>query len=369
MKIKALPLFFALASHAFAPHALADDAAKDTGSWYRHVAISPDARHVAFVSHGDIYTASLLDGSAVNLTRSEAWNGHPVWSRDGRRLAFSTDRSGNLDIFMMQADGSDVRQLTWHCADDTPVDFLPGDMAVAFVSQRMDSGTSFQYPKGRGSFAELYSVALEGGMPQRLLSGPLATARIGQTGGAIIFEDVKSTESEWRKGESSPSTRDIWLYRPRSGAYHRLREHPGADRSPIWADADGYYFLSDEGGSFNVWRGEISSGKTEKITHFAHHPVRSLSLANDGTLAFENGGDIYIKRPREVVRPFRPAMKVPAVIEPEVVASVESGITEFAIAPSADELAFIAHGDVFVAHMNGGAVRRVTATAAPERSV
>lgn len=74
--------------------------------WFRHTAISPDGRSILFSYKGDIFTVSSEGGLARALTTHNAWDGHPVWSHDGKSIAFASDRHGNLDVFLMPALGA-----------------------------------------------------------------------------------------------------------------------------------------------------------------------------------------------------------------------------------------------------------------------
>ena len=77
--------------------------ADEPSNWFRHAAISPDGKSILFSYHGDLFTVSNEGGVARALTTHAAWDGNPVWSRDGKQIAFASDRHGNLDVFLMPA--------------------------------------------------------------------------------------------------------------------------------------------------------------------------------------------------------------------------------------------------------------------------
>jgi imidazolonepropionase-like amidohydrolase/Tol biopolymer transport system component len=81
------------------------------GSWM-DVDVSPDGRTIAFALLGDIYTLPIGGGTATRIAEGLAWEVHPRFSPDGRRIAFTSDRGGGDNIWLMNADGSDKRQLT-----------------------------------------------------------------------------------------------------------------------------------------------------------------------------------------------------------------------------------------------------------------
>ena len=83
----------------------------DEGTWM-DVDVSPDGRTVAFSLLGDIYTMPISGGTPVRISEGLAWEVHPRFSPDGSRIAFTSDRGGGDNIWLMNANGSDKRQLT-----------------------------------------------------------------------------------------------------------------------------------------------------------------------------------------------------------------------------------------------------------------
>ncbi|MDX1677982.1 TolB family protein, partial [Arsukibacterium sp.] len=81
------------------------------GSWM-NITVSPDGKTLAFDLLGDIYTMPVSGGKATALTNDIAWNMQPVFSPDGKTIAFTSDRAGGDNIWLMNADGSDPRAVT-----------------------------------------------------------------------------------------------------------------------------------------------------------------------------------------------------------------------------------------------------------------
>ncbi|QYJ07855.1 amidohydrolase family protein [Qipengyuania flava] len=81
------------------------------GTWM-DVDVSPDGRTLAFSLLGDIYTMPITGGTPTRIAEGLAWEVQPRFSPDGRRIAFTSDRGGGDNIWIMNADGSDKRQLT-----------------------------------------------------------------------------------------------------------------------------------------------------------------------------------------------------------------------------------------------------------------
>ncbi|MFL0354858.1 amidohydrolase family protein [Erythrobacter sp. GH1-10] len=83
----------------------------DEGTWM-DVDVAPDGRTIAFSMLGDIYTMPITGGTPTRISEGLAWEVHPRFSPDGSRIAFTSDRGGGDNIWVMNRDGSDKRQIT-----------------------------------------------------------------------------------------------------------------------------------------------------------------------------------------------------------------------------------------------------------------
>ena len=83
----------------------------DEGTWM-DLDVSPDGRTIAFALLGDIYTMPIAGGTPTRIAEGLAWEVQPRFSPDGTRIAFTSDRGGGENIWLMNTDGSDLRQLT-----------------------------------------------------------------------------------------------------------------------------------------------------------------------------------------------------------------------------------------------------------------
>ena len=87
------------------------------------------------------------DGRNVRrLTHHPAMDYWPVWSPDGKRIAFTTNSDGNYEIYLMNADGSGARNLTCHPAQDNYPTWSPDGTKIAFISNRAGGYDIFVMP-------------------------------------------------------------------------------------------------------------------------------------------------------------------------------------------------------------------------------
>jgi tricorn protease len=351
-------LLFASAAHA-----------EENPLWLRYPAISPDGKTIAFTYKGDIYSVPASGGAASPLTISDAYDVAPVWSHDGRTLAFASDRYGNFDVYVMPSAGGEAKRLTFHSSGETPWTFTADDAAVLFSAYRQDVVTNVQFPTRM--MDELYRVPVAGGRVVQVLPVPARNATLDSTGDRLIYHDIKGYESDWRKHHTSAVTRDIWTYDFKTGKYAQLTSFPGEDRNPVWgADDDTFYYLSEQNGSFNVYESALSDpSHSTPLTRFSRHPVRFLTRARDNTLCFGYDGEIYTLRrggePQKV--PVRISVDGRASLDRVV--PVNDGFTEMTLAPGGKEFAYVFRGEIFVSAVDGGATKRITDTPWQERSV
>src|SRR5262249_26020884 len=91
---------------------------------------------VSFAYLGDIWIADDNGKNIERLTVNSASDIHPRFSPDGRFIAFSSDREGNMDVYVIPAAGGPVKRLTIHSADETVLGWTPDGKNVLFASQR-----------------------------------------------------------------------------------------------------------------------------------------------------------------------------------------------------------------------------------------
>ena len=109
-----------------------DLSAQEDPLWLRYPVISPDGQTILFNFMGDIYKVSSEGGDAIPMTLSESYEYQPVWSHDGKQIAFASDRYGNFDVFVMPAKGGEAKRLTFHTNNEIPSDFTQDDQHIIF---------------------------------------------------------------------------------------------------------------------------------------------------------------------------------------------------------------------------------------------
>src|SRR5512135_3056149 len=309
---------------------------QDNPLWLRYPAISPDGQTILFEYKGDIWSVLAAGGTAVPRTLSESYEFAPVWSHDGKWIAFASDRFGQFDVFVMPATGGEARRLTFHSTREVPSSFTADDRAILFSAARQDLPSNVQFPTA--GMTELYSVPVTGGRVTQVLTSPALDATVNSSGSRIIFHDYNGYESDWRKHHVSSVTRDVWVYDLPAKRYTRLTTFKGEDRNPLFGASDNeFYYLSEQSGSFNVWKSSVDHpDQATQVTHFTTNPVRFLTRARDGTLAFQYDGELYTMRDGE---PRKVAVRIAADGREPIdrIVPVNGGFTGARLAPSGKE--------------------------------
>lgn len=345
-----------------APLATASAMAQSDPLWMRFPAISPDGKTVAFSYKGDIWTVPANGGQARQITTNPAYDAYPVWSPDSRQIAFASSREGSMDIYVVGRDGGAPRRVTTDSGDEYPMAWR-NDSTIMLKASIMPKATSIMF----ANFSQVYEVSDKGGRMRLFSDIPMEDISVGNDG-ALLYHDNKGYEDPFRKHHQSPICRDIWLYK--GGNYTKLTNFAGEDRTPVWGgDNNTYYYLSEEDGTFNVYKRRIGETAKTQLSHYKGNPVRFLTRSTDGTLCYAYDGAIYTLK--EGSQPVRLNLSMVADDGSDKLRRqvLRSGATEFAVSPSGKEIAFVVHGDVYVTSTDYTTTKRITDTPEQERNV
>ncbi len=354
---------------ALAALAAASSASAITPLWLRDVKISPDGSKIAFCYKGDIYTVPVAGGQASRITATdEVYEANPVWSPDSKSIAFASDRNGNFDIYLVDAKGGTPVRLTYNSASEIPETFSADGKSVLYSASIQDPVNSALFPTGR--MTELYSVPLSGGAATQLLATPARFVSWLADGKSFLYQDVKGFEDEWRKHHTSSVTRDIWLYDAATGTHTNLTARGGEDTNPVAAPNSKFYFLSERNGAtVNVYEASTDDAANAKaVTSFKTHPVRFLSRAENGTLAFTYDGEIYTLA--QGGKPAKVAIDLIDDSTPQIEKiEAKSGAKSAVASPDGKSVAFVYRGNVFVTSVEYNTTKQISSTAEAEADV
>ncbi len=339
--------------------------AQETPSWIRRNAISPDGNTLAFSYKGDIWTVPVAGGEAKQLTSNKAYESDPMWAPDGQTLVFTSWREDSRDIYAMPAKGGALKRLTDLPGSEVPLAVTAdGTVYFGWSNSSFVSGSFADFPGDQ----QVWTTTLQGAAPKLFSQITLSEISINAAG-KILYEDYKGYEDPLRKHHTSSVTRDIWLLE--GGRYTKLSTYEGEDRNPVFAaDGNTFYFLSEQDGkTSNVYRSSLSNPKEQvQLTTYDKNPVRFLSVAQDGTLAFSYNGDLYTMK--EGSAPQKVAITLHRDEDQKDINRLSlKAASSIAVSPNGKEVAVVIRGDVFVTSVDYATTRRITNTPEQERGV
>jgi tricorn protease len=345
--------------------------------YFTEPALSPDRKEIAFVSGGDIWTVPSTGGAASLLVSHSANEARPLYSPDGRQLAFISSRTGNGDIYLLTLASGELKRLTF----DDSLDQLDGwsrDARWIYFSSSS---------KDVGALNDIFRVSVTGGTPMQVSADRYTNeffSAPSPDGHTLAFSARGIASGQWwRKGHSHIDESEIWLLRSldsESGTYERVTEAGGAKELwPMWsADGRNLFYVSDRSdtvnkqGAQNIW--STSPGKTgaRRLSNFTDGRVIWPSISYDGReIVFEHNFRIWkldteSGKSAEVEIQRRGASAGPAVEH----LRLSDQISEFQLSPDGKKVAFVVRGEVFAASAaDGGDAARVSVSSGDEYQI
>ena len=327
-------------------------------------AISPDGSEIAFVSGSDIWTVPSKGGEARLLISNQDNDLRPLYSPDGRHLAFTSTRSGNGDIYVFDFETGNIRRLTYDDGREELSAWSHDGQYLYFSSTSRDiSGMN-----------DVFRVKLSGGTPMAVTDDRYTNeffAMPSPDGSLLAFTARGIAASQWwRKGHSHLDESEIWLRREgKPATYERVTQGGAKDLWPMWsADGQTLFYISDRNGNQNLWSQPVK-GAAKQLTKFTGGRVLWPSISNGGKeIVFERDNkiwkyDVATGNAAEVKIVRRGAAAGPAVEHQQLTGQFR----QMVLSPDGRKLAFIAHGEVFAASSReGGNATRITNTTAGE---
>src|SRR6516225_806548 len=323
---------------------------------------------VAFSYLGDLWIANENGSGVLRLTDNQARDIYPRFSPDGKWIAFSSNREGNYDVYVVAATGGKPRQLTFHSADDNVVNWTPDGKKIIFTSTR-----------GNGAFptvSTLWEVPVEGGMEQPVATDWGAWASYSPDGKKMAFTRHPATWS--RKHYRGSYAADLWIMDVAAKSYTRLGddEYKGNRLWPMYARNGEIFYVSNAtaneknikfGGpdvmksANNIWKISDKGGKETQVTHHGDGNLFFPSISADGkTIVYEDNFGLWkldtaTGKSTEIVVDIKADSKEN---DRELVTLTDA--QAFSLSPSNKRAAIVAHGEIFTIATDRGEPQRVS---------
>jgi tricorn protease len=334
---------------------------------YAEPSLSPDGAEVAFVSGGDIWTVPTAGGEARLLVSHPDNESRPLYSPDGKYLAFASSRTGNGDIYVLTLETGTIKRLTYDDGNEVLNAWSRDSKLVYFQSTSRDiSGMN-----------DIYRVAITGGTPLPVTADRYANefySAPSPDGKTLAFSARGIASNQWwRKGRSHLDEAEIWLChldaKKAESAYEQVTESGAKELWPMWSqDGKMLYYVSDRNKIQNLWAQPLS-GKPTMLTTFTSGRVVWPSIGYDGkTIVFERDFNLWkYDIASHQATPISVRLRGVAA-SPAVEHLKQAGqFRELALSPDGKKVAFTVHGEVFAASAkDGGDATRISHSAANE---
>src|SRR5215510_13904875 len=249
---------------------------------------------LVFVSDNDVWLAPADGGRGWRLSADSAQVSYPRFSRDGARIAWTSWRDGNPEVYTADPGGSDAGRLTYLSDARTRVTGWTREGEVLAVSATGQPETYLTWA---------YAIPLEGAPPRRLPFGPVTDLALEETGTALLTGRMNNEPAFWK--------------RYRGGTRGKLWTATGSDPlfTRVLADLDGQlacpmviggrlFFLSDHEGTGNIYSCALDGGGVRR--HTDHDGMYARNPSTDGErIVYHVAGDIWILDSPDAAQPRR----------------------------------------------------------------
>lgn len=323
--------------------------------------------HVTFVFSGDIYIADVTSGKSKRLTSLEGMETFPKFSPDGQKIAFASEHTGTRQVYVMNSDGSDLKQLTFYNDvgpmpprggfDYRVLDWTPDGKHVVFRANRTPYGKRMGRP---------YKVPAEGGMETPFAIPETGGGMLSPDGRYYVYTPIDREFRTWKRYRGGRA-QDVWTYDLKKNKSKRLTTHKATDHQPTWVEDD-IFFVSDRNYTLNLFKYQ-ESGEPKQVTFHKDYDVLWPS-SGPSAIVYEQGGylhrydpssnrteqlSIFIDGVRQHTQPYYK--------------NVAKFIESMDISPDGKRVVFGARGELFNVPTENGPIRQLTHTSGREVAV
>jgi tricorn protease len=305
---------------------------------------------IVFNYADDLWIVSREGGTAHRLTAGVGIESLPHFSPDGALVAFTGEYEGNRDVYVVPASGGVPRRLTYHPADEYVAGWTPDGKKVLFNSW----GSNFIHFED-----QLYTVAVEGGMPTQLPLPIAEDASFSADGTHIAYVPHPKWQQAWKRYHGGQTT-PVWIADLKDSSIVKVPRENSNDDHPMWV-GNTIYFLSDRNGPVSLFAYDTNTKQVSEVLHSDGLDFKTASAGPDAIVIEQFGAiklydlqthqahnvNIHIDGDLTSVRPHF------AKVEPK-------RIQNFGISPTGARALFEAWGEIFTVPTDKGDIRNLT---------
>jgi len=316
---------------------------------------SVNGKQVCYTYAGDIYTSDIDGNNTKRLTVHKGVEKKPMFSPNGKWIAFSGNYEGNTDIYVVPAEGGMPQRLTYHPSRDV-IRGWNGNNEIIFTSIRKSNS---------GRYTRLFTIKRNGSHPQELPIPEAHQGKISPNGNFTAY--IKNPDPTESRGVYRPfrhyrggNTPKIWIFNNDTYEIVEIPHDESNNTHPVWAGNNTIFFLSDRNGNTNIFKYDRAAEEIDQITDFKDYPVKNL-FSDGETLAFEQEGKVHLydistqqqKTLHISINPDMPHRR-PHYVDGE------DYIRSFSISPTGVRAVMGVRGDIFTIPTEKGDYRNIT---------
>lgn len=323
---------------------------------------------IAFTYAGDLYTVPVDGGKATRLTSDVGFEMFSRFSPDGKTIAFTAQYDGNTEVYTMPAEGGSPKRITYSALvsrDDVGDRMGPNNIVMCWTPDGKNIVYRSKWYAFAGMRGQLYCVPADGGEPVQIPATEGGFCSFSPDGSKLAMNRMFREFRTWKYYRGGQAD-DIWINTVGTTELENITDNDAQDIFPMWI-GDGIYFMSDRDSIMNLFRYDVKSGATEKMTDFTEYDCKFPSFSQD-YIVFENGGYIYRFSVAD-----RSCVKVPVYLDAEAVyarnrlysyedAGRTFRRTSYSLAPDGSRVLTEFRGDIFSLPASDGAVYNLTST-------
>lgn len=307
----------------------------------RFPSLHPNGSQMAFCYQGDIWISDVEGKNAQRITVHEAYDSNPRWSRDGKQIAFQSNRYGNTDIFTYDVGTRKIERHTHYSGSDQYPAWRP-DGRLVFRSSRTYKQLEREY--------EIFSFSEGIATPNRALDalGQMAEPSYNDRYWGVVKGYCRSSREAYR----GSARHNIWWVDRDTKTYHPLAMDSAQDIMLRWSENE-VFILSARSGAYNIYVTDFTSegpGKEwSQLTNFTTMGARYFDVSRDGQqLVFERLGDVYVMNRNQQPKKVEWQLPTDFTFYPEEVETKTSGASDYAISPNGKYITFELRGELFM---------------------
>lgn len=310
------------------------------------------AKHLAFVYGGDIWVADRNGSNPRRLTVNPAVEQNPLFSPDGKQIAFTGNYDGNTDVYVIPVEGGAPTRVTYHPGADLLRGWIGNDQLYFTASREFTFALS----------PRLHSINIDGTNEQAL---PMPEANQGTpSADKRYWAYIKNTDPSERSNVAFKRYRgggmpQIWIFDTQTKNIEIIPGTGSNNVKPQWI-GDKVYFLSDRNLTLNLYSYDVKSKKTDQLTSYKDYDIKSLT-AGQGVLAFEQGGRInLIETSSNKITTVPISIQADAPYKRAHYIDLASDIRSYEISPKGVRALFESRGEIFSVPKEKGDARNLS---------